>query len=153
MGQSGGGRKTLLLGEYNQKIDEKSRVIVPSKFRDDLGSSFVVTKGFDTCLFIFSINEWQNFELQLKSLPLTNENARKFVRYFAAGATECQVDKQGRILLPANLKEYAGLKKDIVITGVSTRAEIWDKTKWDTYTSPDNIDLDEVASHMSEFGI
>jgi division/cell wall cluster transcriptional repressor MraZ len=93
------------------------------------------------------------FEAQLKALPLTNENARKFVRYFAAGATECQVDKQGRILIPANLKEYAGLKKDIVITGVSTRAEIWDKEKWDAYTSSENIDLDEVASHMSDFGI
>ncbi len=143
----------MLLGEYTQKIDEKSRIIVPSKFRDDLGSSFVVTKGFDTCLFVFSIQEWQNFELQLKSLPLTNENARKFVRYFAAGATECQVDKQGRILIPANLKEYAGLKKDIVVTGVSTRAEIWDKEKWEKYTDTENIDLDEVASHMSEFGI
>lgn len=143
----------MLLGEYNHTIDEKSRIIVPSKFRDDLGSAFVVTKGFDSCLFVFSNSEWQNFETQLKSLPLTNESARKFVRYFAAGATECTVDKQGRVLIPANLKEYAGLRKDIVITGVSTRAEIWDKEKWDNYTSVENIDLNEIASHMSEFGI
>ena len=102
----------MLLGEYNHTIDEKSRVIVPSKFRDDLGSTFVVTKGFDKCLFAFSISEWQNFESQLKALPLSNENARKYVRYFMAGATECQVDKQGRVLIPANLKEHAGLKKE-----------------------------------------
>ena len=143
----------MLLGEYNHSIDEKSRVIVPSKFRDDLGSTFVVTKGFDKCLFAFSITEWQNFEAQLRALPLSNENARKYVRYFTAGATECQVDKQGRILIPANLKEHAGLKKELVITGVSTRAEIWDKETWDKYTSAENIDLDEIASHMSEFGI
>ena len=143
----------MLLGEYNHTIDEKSRVIVPSKFRDDLGSTFVVTKGFDKCLFAFSIAELQNFESQLKALPLSNENARKYVRYFMAGATECQVDKQGRVLIPANLKEHAGLKKDVVITGVSTRAEIWDKEAWNKYTSDDNIDLDEIASHMSEFGI
>ena len=143
----------MLLGEYNHTIDEKSRVIVPSKFRDDLGSTFVVTKGFDKCLFAFSITEWQNFENQLKALPLSNVNARKYARYFMAGATECQVDKQGRVLIPATLKEYAGLKKDVVITGVSTRAEIWDKDTWEAYTSMDNIDLDEIASHMSEFGI
>lgn len=143
----------MLLGEYNHTIDDKSRIIVPSKFRDDLGSNFVVTKGFDSCLFVFSISEWQNFENSLKTLPLTNENARKFVRYFSSGATECMVDKQGRILIPANLKEYAGLKKDVVVTGVSTRAEIWDKEKWNSYTSPDNIDLNEIAIHMSDFGI
>ena len=143
----------MLLGEYNHSIDEKSRVIVPSKFRDDLGSTFVITKGFDKCLFAFSIDEWKNFEAGLRALPLSNENARKYVRYFLSGATECQVDKQGRILIPANLKEHAGLKKELVITGVSTRAEIWDKETWDKYTSEDNIDLDEIASHMSEFGI
>ena len=143
----------MFMGEYHHSIDEKGRLIVPSKFRDDLGSTFIVTKGFDTCLSVFSITEWQNFEAKLKSLPLSNENARKFVRYFTAGATECQVDKQGRILIPANLKEHAGLKKELVITGVSTRAEIWDKETWDKYTSDENIDLDEIASHMSEFGI
>lgn len=143
----------MLLGEYNHSIDEKSRVIVPSKFRDDLGSTFVITKGFDKCLFVFSIAEWQNFEAGLRALPLSNENARKYVRYFLSGATECQLDKQGRILIPANLKEHAGLKKELVITGVSTRAEIWDKETWEKYTSDDNIDLDEIASHMSEFGI
>ena len=145
--------ETLLLGEYNHTIDEKSRVIVPSKFRDDLGSTFIVTRGFDKCLFAFSLAEWQNFEAGLRALPLSNENARKYVRYFTAGATECQIDKQGRVLIPNNLREYAGLKKELVITGVSTRAEIWDKETWDKYTSDENIDLDEIASHMSEFGI
>lgn len=143
----------MLLGEYNHTIDEKSRIIMPSKFRDDLGSTFVITKGFDTCLFVFSVDEWRNFENKLKELPLSNENARKYVRYFLAGACECQIDKQGRILIPGNLKEHALLKKDIVITGVSTRAEIWDREKWNNYTSAENIDLNEIASHMSEYGI
>lgn len=153
MEQSGGGRCKLLLGEYNHSIDEKSRVIMPSKFRDDLGSTFVITKGFDTCIFVFSIDEWKNFENKLKELPLSNENARKYVRYFLAGACECNVDKQGRILIPSHLKTHALLKKDIVITGVSTRAEIWDRERWDNYTSNENIDLNEIASHMSEYGI
>ncbi len=143
----------MLLGEYNHTIDDKSRIIVPSKFRDDLGSSFILTKGLDNCLFIYSIAEWQTFEAKLKALPLTNQNARVFTRFFAAGATECQLDKQGRIVIPANLKEYAELTKDVVVIGVSTRAEIWDKEKWNNYTSEDNITLEEVASQMSDLGI
>lgn len=143
----------MLLGEYNHSIDDKSRLIIPSKFRDDLGSTFIVTKGLDNCLFIYSISEWQTFEAKLKSLPLTNQNARVFTRFFAAGATECQLDKQGRIVLPAHLRQYAGLTKDTVIIGAITRAEIWDKEKWTNYTSEDNISVEEVASQMSDLGI
>ncbi len=143
----------MLLGEYNHTIDEKSRVIIPSKFRQDLGNTFVVTKGLDNCLFVYSIDEWQNFETKLKALPLTNANARTFTRFFASGATECEIDKQGRALLPANLKEHAGLTKDVVIIGVSTRVEIWAKERWLEYTSPENVDLDEVTNQMSNLGI
>ena len=143
----------MLLGEYNHTIDEKSRLIVPSKFRDDLGSTFIVTKGLDNCLFIYSLSEWQIFETKLKALPLTNQNARVFTRFFAAGATECQLDKQGRIVIPSHLREYAGLTKDVVVIGVSTRAEIWDREKWNNYTSEDNISVEEVASQMSDLGI
>ena len=143
----------MLLGEYNHTIDEKSRVIVPSKFRDDLGSTFVVTKGFDKCLFAFSVSEWQNFEAQLKALPLSNENARKYVRYFMAGATECQVDKQGRVLIPGNLRQYATLDKEIVIIGVGTRIEIWNRATWISYSSDENISADEIAENMTMLGI
>lgn len=143
----------MLLGEYNHNIDEKGRVIVPAKFRDDLGISFIVTKGLDNCLFIYSKNEWNTFETKLKDLPLTNENARNFIRFFFSGATECELDKQGRINIPQNLREYASLNKDLSIIGVSTRVEIWDREKWNKYTSSDNMDLNEIAIQMSNLGI
>ncbi len=143
----------MLLGEYTHNLDIKGRVSIPSKFRDDLGSSFIVTKGLDNCLFIYSKQEWATFEDKLKTLPLTNPNARNFIRFFFSGATECEIDKQGRINIPQNLREYASLKKEVYVIGVSTRVEIWDKEKWDNYTSPDNMDLDEIASQMSNLGI
>jgi len=143
----------MLLGEYNHNIDEKGRVSVPAKFRDDLGASFIVTKGLDNCLFIYSKTEWNTFETKLKDLPLTNPNARNFIRFFFSGATECELDKQGRINIPQNLREYAGLNKDLSIIGVSTRVEIWDREKWNTYTSSDNMDLNEIAIQMSNLGI
>lgn len=143
----------MLLGEYNHNLDTKGRVSVPSKFREDLGESFIVTKGLDNCLFAYSKKEWETFETKLKSLPMTNTNARNFIRFFFSGATECEIDKLGRINIPSVLREYAGLKKDITIIGVSTRIEIWDKEKWNNYTSPENMDVDEIASQMSELGI
>jgi len=143
----------MLLGEYNHNLDTKGRVSVPSKFREDLGESFIVTKGLDNCLFVYSKKEWETFETKLKSLPITNTNARNFIRFFFSGATECEIDKLGRINIPQILRDYAGLKKDISIIGVSTRVEIWDKEKWNNYTSPDNMDVDEIASQMSELGI
>ncbi len=143
----------MLVGEYNHNLDTKGRVSVPAKFRDDLGSTFIVTKGLDNCLFAYSKDEWIKFEEKLKTLPLTNVNARNFTRFFLAGATECEIDKQGRINIPQNLREYAGLTKDVCIIGVATRVEIWDRAKWEDYTSPKNMDLDEIANHMSDLGI
>lgn len=143
----------MLVGEYNHNLDIKGRVSVPAKFRDDLGSKFIVTKGLDNCLFAYSKDEWIKFEEKLKALPLTNINARNFTRFFLAGATECEVDKQGRINIPQNLREYAKLTKDICIIGVGTRVELWDKAEWENYTSPENMDLDEIASQMSDLGI
>ena len=143
----------MLLGEYSHNLDAKGRVSVPAKFREDLGHTFIVTKGLDNCLFAYSKEEWKTFEEKLKDLPLTNMNARNFIRFFFSGATECEIDKQGRINIPQNLREYASLSKDVYIIGVSTRVEIWDKEKWDNYTSPENMDLDEIANQMSNLGI
>lgn len=143
----------MLLGEYNHSIDEKGRVSIPSKFRENLGQSFVVTKGLDNCLFIYSKEEWSTFETKLKDLPLTNPNARNFIRFFFSGATECDLDKQGRINIPQNLREYADLSKDATIVGVSTRVEIWDTKKWNNYTSAENMDLNEIVIQMSNLGI
>ena len=143
----------MLLGEYRHNVDVKGRVSVPSKFRGDLGQSFIVTKGLDNCLFMYSKSEWETFENKLKALPLTNNDARSFMRFFFAGATECEVDKQGRINIPQLLREYAGIKKDVVIVGVSTRAEICDSSKWEEYTSSDSLNGNKIASQMSNLGI
>ncbi|MBR1883405.1 MAG: division/cell wall cluster transcriptional repressor MraZ [Clostridia bacterium] len=143
----------MLLGEYNHTVDTKGRVIVPAKFRDDLGVTFIVTKGFDSSLFIFSKTEWNKFEEKIRSLPMTNPSARSFSRFFLAGANEVELDKQGRINLPQNLLDYAGITKDVVVIGVSSRVEIWDKAKWENYTSEDNLDVDEIAIQMSNLGI
>lgn len=147
----GGGR--LFIGEYKHTIDTKGRVIMPAKFREDLGAKFVVTKGLDSCLFVYPNEEWNNFEKKLKSLPLTNNNARAFIRFFFAGAAECDLDKQGRTLIPANLRDYAKLDKDIVIIGVSTRVEIWSKDLWDEYNNDENLDQDSIVANMAELGI
>lgn len=143
----------MLLGEYRHNVDVKGRVSVPSKFRDDLGQSFVVTKGLDNCLFMYSKAEWETFEEKLKQLPLTNADARTFIRFFFAGATEVEVDKQGRINIPQVLRDYAGIKKDVVIAGVATRAEIWDSVAWDKYTSSEALNVSNIASQMSNLGI
>ena len=141
----------MFMGEYNHTIDAKGRLIIPSKFRETLGEEFVVTKGLDGCLFVYDNNEWKAFEEKLKSLPLTNKDARQFVRFFLAGAAMVQVDKQGRILVPAVLREFAGLEKDVVLVGVASRVEIWSQERWESAVSYD--DMEEIAEHMAELGL
>ena len=143
----------MFIGEYNHTLDNKNRVIMPVKFRDQIGSSFVMTKGLDNCLFIYSKDEWKNIEDKLKSLPMTNKDARAFVRFFFAGATECDIDKQGRALIPNNLKEFAKIDKDVVIIGVSTRIELWSLKEWNKFNSDANISYEDVAEKMSQLGI
>ena len=143
----------MLIGEYEHSVDAKGRLIMPSKLKQDLGESFIVTKGLDSCLFVFSLTEWSNFEEKLKTLPLTNKNSRDFVRFFLSGATECELDKQGRFLISANLRQYASLEKDVVIIGVGTRLEIWNKEKWQEYSNEENISADEIAENMTMLGI
>ena len=142
----------MFMGEYSHTIDTKGRLIIPSKFREELGETFVVTKGLDGCLFVFSDEEWKAFEIKLKSLPLTNKNARQFARFFVAGATPCELDKQGRILVPATLREFAGLEKDVVLTGMLNRIEIWSKEKWNENNSLDDVAMDEIAEQMTDLG-
>ena len=141
----------MFMGEYNHTIDAKGRLIVPSKFRESLGETFVVTKGLDGCLFVYGNDEWSVFEEKLKSLPLTNKEARTFVRFFLAGAAEVEVDKQGRILVPGVLREFAGLKKDVVLIGVASRIEIWDRERFDGAAVYE--DMDEIAENMARLGL
>lgn len=142
----------MIIGEYEHSLDTKSRLIMPAKLREDVGEKFIITKGLDGCLFGFSKQEWENFEEKLKTLPLTNKNARDFVRFFLSGAIVEELDKQGRFLIPANLKEYANLDKEVVITGVGTRIEIWDKAKWKAYNSEENLSADQIAENMEKLG-
>lgn len=139
------------MGEYNHTVDTKGRLIIPSKFRETLGEEFVVTKGLDGCLFVYDNHEWKAFEEKLKSLPLTNKDARQFVRFFLAGAAMVEVDKQGRILIPSGLREFAGLEKDAVLIGVASRVEIWSKDRWENAASYE--DMEEIAEHMAELGL
>lgn len=141
----------MFMGEYNHTIDAKGRLIIPSKFRELLGEEFVLTKGLDGCLFIYPMNEWEAFEMKLKSLPLTDKNARAFSRFFVAGAAMCELDKQGRILVPSTLREFAGLDKDVVLAGNLSRIEIWSKEKWSENCDYD--DMDSIAESMQNMGI
>lgn len=143
----------MFIGEYQHTIDPKGRVILPVKFRAELGERFVVTKGLDNCLFVYPNEEWKNLEAKLRTLPLTSKDARAFIRFFFAGAAECELDKQGRILLPSNLREYARLDKELVIIGVSTRVEIWSKDAWEAYNNDANLEHEDIVEKMAELGI
>lgn len=143
----------MFMGEYQHIIDDKGRVIMPSKFREDLGYNFIMTKGLDNCLFVYPKEEWIVLEEKLRKLPLTNRDARAFVRFFFAGATECTLDKQGRVLIPSNLREHAKLNKETVIIGVSTRIEIWDKDEWNIYNDDESLSYENIAEKMAELGI
>ena len=143
----------MLIGEFQHAIDAKGRLIIPARFREELGESFLVTRGLDRCLFVYPRAEWQGLEGKLKTLPMTQANARAFVRFFFSGATECTLDKQGRILIPANLREHARLVRDVMIIGVSTRVEIWAKEEWDRYVEQAEISYDEIAEKLVDLGI
>ena len=137
---------------YWRISDSKNRIIIPSKIREDLGARFVITKGLDNCLYVYPMNEWENLEIKLKTLPLTSKDARAFVRFFFSGATECEMDKQGRTTITSNLLQYAGIEKDVVIIGVSNRLEIWGKEGWEENNNL-NIDFNEIAEKTSQLGI
>ena len=141
----------MFMGEYNHTVDAKGRLIVPSKFREQLGDEFVVTKGLDGCLFVYENTEWKVLEEKLHTLPLTNANATKFSRFFLAGATSCEVDKQGRIVRPQILRDFAGIEKEAVLVGVGSRIEIWSRERWLEANSYD--DMEEIAENMEGLGI
>jgi len=143
----------MFMGEYLHTVDPKGRLIMPAKFREGLGEKFVATKGLDNCLFVYPMEEWQALEQKLKSLPFTKSDARAFVRFFFSGATECELDKQGRILLPANLREYAKLDKDVVVIGVSSRVEIWSKDLWEQYNTKTEVSYEDVAEKLVDFDL
>ena len=138
------------MGEYNHSIDAKGRIIIPLKFRDGLGESFVVTKGLDGCLWAFSSVEWNSFSEKLTSLPVARKDARKLSRFFQAGATDVETDKMGRILIPQVLRTYAGLDKEAVLIGNGSKVEIWNKEAWAVESEFENVD--DLAEQLGELG-
>jgi MraZ protein len=138
----------MLIGEYQHNVDPKGRVFMPARFRDELGEHFIATKGLDDCLFVYSSTEWSSLEEKIRTLPLSK--ARNLQRFFFAGAADLEADKQGRVLIPQNLREYASLSKDVMIIGASNRVEIWDKQKWNDMCG--SITPQSVVEAMDELG-
>lgn len=139
----------MLMGEYQHNMDAKGRVTIPSKFREDLGDKFYVCKGLDGCLFVLSADQWESFTEKLAAMPVSQ--GRPIQRFFFSGASEVEPDKQGRILLPQNLREHAGLEKDVTVIGSAVRAEIWDTAKWKAYTDAQTEESIEEAMSLLEF--
>ena len=143
------------MGEYAHSIDAKGRIILPADFRQELGVSFIITKGLDKCLFLYGQPAWDELAAKLRALPLAKPEARAIVRFFFSGARTLECDKQGRFLVPANLRNHAGivLKQDVVMTGVDNRIEVWSKEQWNQYNGEVDPDVTAIAASLSELGI
>jgi len=138
----------MFMGTYEHTIDGKGRLIIPSKFREELGDSFVITKGLDNCLFVYPMEEWTQLEQKLKALPFTRADARAFVRFFFSGAAECALDKQGRVVIPSTLREYAELDREAVIVGISSRVEVWSPEGWRRYEKEAELSYEDIAEKI-----
>ncbi|RHW39742.1 transcriptional regulator MraZ [Lysinibacillus yapensis] len=141
----------MFMGEYQHSVDAKGRLIIPSKFRENLGETFVITRGLDNCLFGYPMDEWRKLEEKLKELPMTKKDARAFARFFFSGATEVEIDKQGRINIPTTLANYAKLEKECVVLGVSSKIEIWAKDTWESYFNEAENSFNEIAENLIGF--
>lgn len=138
----------MFMGEYHHSIDEKGRLIIPSKFRNELGESFVVTRGIENCLFVYSLPEWEKIVTKLKTLPFTKKDARNFTRFFLSGATTVEFDKQGRINISSPLANYANLEKECVVVGVNDRLEIWSLDSWNKFFEDNQDNLSDIAENL-----
>ena len=143
----------MFMGEYQHSLDEKSRLIIPARFRDDLGEKLVLTRGLDRSLFLYPLQEWKAIEEKMKTLSTTQADARAFVRLFFSGAVECEPDKQGRISIPPHLREHAGIQRDLYILGVSTRIEIWAREVWEEYAKKAEEAYEALAEKIIGIGI
>jgi MraZ protein len=146
----------MFLGEYKHTVDEKGRMKMPSKFREELGGRFVVTRGHEKCIYIYTLEEWEKENAKIMKLPKSSPAVRQYSRHFFRGADTAEMDVQGRFLIPQQLREYSGISKDVVVVGISDRIEVWDKVKWDEYCEgADDLDcIDEaLALKMAELGI
>ena len=143
----------MLKGEFNHNIDAKGRMIIPAKMRDDLGEHFVITKGMENCLYIYPEKQWNEFEEKLNALPTTTDKkARAFAYFFQGSATDGDLDKQGRTLIPQVLRDYASLDKEVVLVGMGKRAELWDKARWDAKNAEVEASIEDIAAEMESSG-
>ena len=138
----------MFMGEYHHNIDAKARLVLPSKFRDELGDNFILTRGLEGCLFVYSKSEWDKVVSKLKTLPFTKKDARAFLRFFLSGAMECQIDKQGRVAIPTPLVSYAGLIKECVVIGVNDRLEIWSQDVFNNYFNANEENISDLAEDL-----
>lgn len=143
----------MLLGEYQHNLDNKGRMAIPAKFREKLNAGAIITRGIDSCLFVFANVEWEILAKKLIALPLAQANSRAFVRLMLAGASDVELDTQGRILIPDYLRTYAGLKKEVTIAGLYNRIEIWDEAAWKSYKNKTEGASEEIAEKLGELGI
>lgn len=143
----------MFMGEYNHNLDDKNRIIIPSKFRQSLGSEFIITKGLDKCLFIYSLKEWEKIVRKLESLPFTKKDARNFVRFFLSGASTCTLDKLGRISINLPLLKYSGINKEAVIIGVNERIEIWNKADFDEFITKNEEDAANISENLFDLDV
>lgn len=143
----------MFMGEFHHNLDAKGRLIIPAKFREQLGDDFVLTRGMDGCLFGYPQSEWAKLQEKLQTLPLTQKNARTFVRLLYSAATECELDKQGRINVPKPLMSHAALDKACVLVGVANRIEIWSTERWEQFATDAESDFDEISENLMDFGL
>ena len=145
----------MFMGEYTHSIDAKGRIILPADFRQELGVTFIITKGFDKCLFLYGQQAWEELAAKLRSLPISKPEARAVNRFFFSGARTLECDKQGRFLIPANLRSHAeiALKQDVILTGVDNRIEVWSKDNWNAYNGEVEPDVTEIAASLADLGI
>ena len=141
----------MFMGTYNNSIDTKNRMIVPSKHRDQLGGRCVLTKGMDKCLYIYSMAEWEKQMDKIEALPESDPKVRAFIRHFCANAVDCEFDKQGRIVIPGELKEYAGIDKELVTMGAMRKIEVWSKEVWDSPDNENKMDSEEFAESLAQY--
>ena len=146
------GEHDMLIGEYHHNIDEKNRLVIPSKFRADIGKKFILTRGLDKCLFIYSSNEWETIVAKLKKLPFTHKDSRYFTRFFLSGAIECELDNAGRVCITSPLIEYADITKECVIIGANDRLEVWSKESWDKFLNDNSTEFENIAENLFNEG-
>lgn len=150
--EESGGHNNMFMGEYHHNIDDKGRLIIPAKFRIGLGDKFIVTRGLEKCLYVYSNNEWEKIVAKIKTLPFTKKDVRIFTRSFFSGATECEFDKQGRINITSPLVSYAGITKECVIIGASDRLEIWSEESWNNFFDENCDKISDIAEDLFNGG-